>query len=190
MLPRQAPVSEPEEFMMGYAQVHGSFTVDGSLVNQSVFEDVKKKAIVGGQGGGGVVGVDTAKKGTGLFGAIGWGAISESLGGILTTSDQSSIREMRGIASSRTVPLISTPQSILFVNLRLNPGESKSYTFSFSLPEGLPPTHKGKVMKVQYDLRIGVQRAGALNAQQVRQVQVPFRVLGSVDGIPFLSGEK
>ncbi|KAF2800698.1 Rgp1-domain-containing protein [Melanomma pulvis-pyrius CBS 109.77] len=170
----------PESLMMGYAQIMGSFTLDGSLINQAPFEEVKRKGVVGGQGGGGVVGVERTKRDSGLFGALGWGNIGESIGGLLGSSEPSSIREMRGIASSKTVPLITTPQSILFVDLRLAPGESRSYTYSFTLPRGLPPTHKGKSMKVEYHLTIGTQRPGSSKDRQVKHVDVPFRVFGSV----------
>ncbi|KAF1943110.1 Rgp1-domain-containing protein [Clathrospora elynae] len=175
------PQTRPESLMMGYAQIMGSFTLDGSLINQAPFEEVKRKGVVGGQGGGGVVGVEKTKRESGLFGALGWGNIGESLGGLLGASEPSSIREMRGIASSKTVPLISTPQSILFVDLKLAPGESRSYTYSFTIPRGLPPSHKGRSMKVAYNLTIGTQRAGSTKEQQVRHVDVPFRVFGSVN---------
>ena len=178
--------SRPESLMMGYAQIMGSFTLDGSLINQAPFEEVKRKGVVGGQGGGGVVGVERAKRDSGLFGALGWGNIGESLGGLLGSSEPSSIREMRGIASSKTVPLIATPQSILFVDLKLAPGESRSFTYKFTIPRGLPPTHKGRSMKVAYNLIIGTQRAGSTKEQQVRHVDVPFRVFGSVNGMECL----
>ena len=169
--------------MMGYAQVAGSFTLDGSLVNQAPFEEVKRKGVVGGQGGGGVVGVESKNDG-GLLGALGWGNIGESIGGLLGGGELSSIKEMRGIASSKSIPLLSTRQSILFVDLCLAPGESKSYNYSFTLPKGLPPTHRGKAIKVSYNLVIGTQRAAtASEQQQIRHVDFPFRVLGAVNGM-------
>lgn len=171
----------PETLMMGYAKTMGSFTLDGSLVNQAPFEDVKRKGVVGGQGGGGVVGVERSKRESGLFGAFGWGTIGESLGGLLGGGEMSSIKEMRGLANTKTIPLLSTPQSILFVDLRLEPGQSRSYTYRFQLPRGLPPSYKGRAIKVQYHLTIGVQRPGRLSDQQVKHVDVPFRVLGSVN---------
>lgn len=173
--------AQPESIMMGYAQIMGTFTLDGSLINQAPFEEVKRKGVLGGQGGGGVVGVEKTKRESGLFGALGWGSIGESLGGFLGPSEPSSIREMRGIASSKTVPLISTPQSILFVDLKLAPGESRSFTYSFTIPRGLPPSHKGRSMKVAYNLTIGTQRAGSTREQQVKHVDIPFRVFGSVN---------
>ncbi|KAI9697222.1 MAG: hypothetical protein M1836_004786 [Candelina mexicana] len=172
----------PEIIMMGYAQITGSFTLDGSLVSQAPFEEVKRKGVVGGQGGGGVVGVETNKKDNGLFGSLGWGNIGDSLGGLLGGGELSSIKEMRGLASSKAIPLLSTPQSILFVDLRLAPGESKSYDFKYAMPRGLPPSYKGKAIKINYNLVIGTQRAGTTKEQQIRHVEVPFRLFGGVNG--------
>lgn len=173
---------EPESLMMGYAQVMGSFTLDGSLVNQAPFEEVKRKGVVGGQGGGGVVGVDTKNDGW-LFGGLGWGSIGESIGGLLGNGELSSIKEMRSSANSRAIPLLSTPQSILFVDLHLAPGESRAYRYCFTLPKGLPPSHKGKAIRISYNLVIGTQRAAtSQHQQQVRQVEIPFRVFSGTNG--------
>ncbi|KAI9718228.1 MAG: hypothetical protein M1812_004218 [Candelaria pacifica] len=171
-----------ETLMMGYAQVMGSFTLDGSLVSQAPFEEVKRKGVVGGQGGGGVVGVDSHKNDNSLFGSLGWRNIGDSLGGLLGSGELSSIKEMRGLANSKAVPLLSTPQSILFVDLRLAPGQSKSYKFGFTMPRGLPPSYKGKAIKISYNLVIGTQRAGTTKEQQIRHVDVPFRLFGGVNG--------
>ncbi|KAJ0370929.1 hypothetical protein COL154_001310 [Colletotrichum chrysophilum] len=158
----------------------GSFTLDGSLINIGPFEQVKRKAVVGGQGGG-VIGVEPSKRDSGLLRSFGWGSISNSIGELLGGGELSSIKDMRGIASSKSVPLLSTPQSILFVDLNLAPGEHKAFEYSFQLPKGLPPTHKGKAVKISYSLVIGTQRAGGSKEQQVRSVEIPFRVLGSVN---------
>ncbi|PVH83666.1 Rgp1-domain-containing protein [Cadophora sp. DSE1049] len=170
----------PETLMMGYAQIHGSFTLDASLISQAPFEEVKRKGAVGGQGGG-VIGVENNKRDSGLLRGFGWGNFGESLGGLLGGGELSSIKDMRGIASSRSIPLLSTPQSILFVDLRLAPGESRSYKYSFKLPRGLPPSHRGKAIKISYKLVIGTQRPGGAKEQQVKSVEVPFRILGSVN---------
>lgn len=170
----------PEALMMGYAQVQGTFTLDGSLVNLAPFEQVKRKAVVGGHGGG-VIGVETTKRDSGLLRSFGWGNFTSSISEILGGGELSTIKEMRGIASSKSIPLLSTPQSILFVDLQLAPGESKTFEYAFQLPKGLPPTHRGKAMKISYSLVIGTQRPGGAKEQQLRSVEVPFRVLGSVN---------
>lgn len=170
----------PESLMMGYAQIQGSFTLDGSLINLGPFEQVKRKAVVGGHGGG-VIGLETAKRDSGLLRSLGWGSFTSSIGELLGGGELSSIKEMRGIASSKSIPLLSTSQSILFVDLQLAPGESRAFEYSFKLPRGLPPSHRGKAMKISYSLVIGTQRPGGVKEQQVRTVDIPFRVLGSVN---------
>ncbi|KAK1073672.1 Golgi membrane exchange factor (Ric1p-Rgp1p) subunit [Friedmanniomyces endolithicus] len=173
---RQSSFGRPakaETLMMGYVQTMGNFTLDGSLVNAAPFEEVKRK---GAQTGGGVVGVDRSKRTSSIFGAFSWGNIGESIGDLLGGDETSSIAQMKATASSRSIPLLSTPQSLLFVDLRLAPGESRDYSYRFALPRGLPPSHRGRALKVQYHLSITVQRPGA---QNVRHVDVPFRVLGS-----------
>jgi hypothetical protein len=166
--------------MMGYAQIQGSFSLDGSLVSLTPFEQVKKKGVVGGRGGG-VVGLEPTKRDNGLLRGFGWGNISSSLGDLLGGGELSTIKEMRGVANSKSIPLLTTPQSILFVDLQLAPGETRVFEYSFRLPRGLPPTHKGKAVKIAYSLVIGTQRAGGVKEQQVRSVEAPFRVLGSVN---------
>lgn len=170
----------PEDLMMGYVQLTGNFTIDGSLVNQGPFEEVKRKAVVGGQGGGGVVGIERPKASNGLFGSFGWSSIGESLGGFLGGGEQSSIKEMKDVATSKKVPIISTPKSILFVDLKLNPGESRSYNYSIRLPSSLPPTHRGRAMKVSYQLVVGLQRPASTGHQDIRSVDIPFRVFSGL----------
>ncbi|PNS16738.1 RAB6A-GEF complex partner protein 2 [Sphaceloma murrayae] len=172
---------EPEHLMMGYAQTMGSFSLDGSLVNQAPFEEVKRKGIIGSHGGGGVIGVEQSKRQSGLFGGFGWNNLGESLTGLLGMDEMSSMREMKSTANTKTVPMLSTPQSILFVDLRLAPGQSRSYSYKFKIPKGLPPSHKGRSIKVVYHLRIAVQRSGSVESQKVKDVEIPFRVLGSVN---------
>ncbi|EME48611.1 hypothetical protein DOTSEDRAFT_67597 [Dothistroma septosporum NZE10] len=176
--PSRSPQSRPAEaetLMMAYAQTLGHFTLDGSLVNTAPFEEVKRKAV---QGGGGVVGVERSRRSSGLFGALSWGNIGESLGGLLGGDEMSSMAQMKATVGSKTIPLLSTPQSLLFVDLRLGPGESQSYNYRFSLPRGLPPSHRGRAIKVTYNLLLGVQRP---EGQAVKRIEIPFRVLGSYD---------
>lgn len=179
-----------EILMMGYVQIVGAFALDGSLISLKPFEEIKRKGVIGGQGSGGVVGVEPTKKHGGLLGTLGWGSIGESLGGLLGASEPSSIREMKDIASTRSIPIISTPQSILFVDMSLDPGESRSYSYRHALPRGIPPSHKGRAMKVTYNLVIGTQRAQSKVQQHlVRHVEIPFRVLPGVNGTSFLHRE-
>ncbi|EPS28286.1 hypothetical protein PDE_03232 [Penicillium oxalicum 114-2] len=181
--------TDSQALLMGYAQISASFTVDGSLVNQSVFDETKRKGVVGGQTGtGGVPGRpgpasgDRSRKSGGFWGSLKWNVIEESISGLLSNNELDGLRDMRGVASSRSIPLLSTPQSLLFVDLRLAPGEEQSYSFSFTLPKGLPASHKGKAIKISYNLVIGTQRpSGANEAQRVNRINIPFRVYSGVN---------
>ena len=176
----------PEVLMMGYVQLLGSFTLDGSLVNPAPFEVIKRKGVIGGQGSGGVVGVEPLKRDGGLLSALSWTSIGGSLNGLLGSPELSSIKEMKGIANAKSIPILATPQSILFVDMRLAPGESKSYIYRHRLPRGIPPSHKGRAMKVTYQLIIGLQRAQHTAQQQmIRQVEVPFKVLPGVNRMAY-----
>lgn len=189
-----AKPNDSQALLMGYAQVSASFTVDGSLVNQAVFDEVKRKGVVGGQPGtGGLPGRpssasnERSRKGGGFWGSFKWNAIEESINGLLSNNELDGLREMRGVASSRSIPLLSTPQSLLFVDLRLSPGEEQSYSFSFAIPKGLPASHKGKAIKISYNLVIGTQRpSGPNESQRVNRINIPFRVFSGVNGKDFL----
>ena len=173
---------ETAALLMGYAQFIATFTLDGSLIDQSPFEEVKRKGFLGGQAGGGVVGVKMSGTTGKFFGGFTLNSIGESLGGLLNGGDLSSLKEMRNLTSSRAIPLLSTPQSLLFVDLQLEPGCEKSFSFKYTLPQGLPSSHRGKALKVVYNLVIGVQGApGEKDMQAVRQVSVPFRVFSGVN---------
>ena len=172
---------ETATLLMGYAQVNATFTVDGSLVDQSPFEVVKRKGFLGGQAGGGVVGVETPEATGKYFGGLTLNSIGDSFSGLLGGGDISSTKEMRHVTTSRAIPLLSTPQSLLFVDLQLVPGAEKSFSFKYTIPAGLPSSHRGKALKVVYNLVIGVQGApGEKDVQAVRQVNIPIRVFSGV----------
>lgn len=52
--------------------------------------------------------------------------------------------------------------------------------YEVTLPTDLPPTHRGKTIRINYNLIIGTQR-GAVNHQS-HVVQLPFRVFNHVSG--------
>jgi RAB6A-GEF complex partner protein 2 len=177
---------QPASLLMGYAHLNATFTVDGSLMDQSPFEEVKQKGFLGGQAGGGVVGV-TQKKArptSGFLGGFNFNSLGESLNSLVGGETMSSVREMNAVTNAKAIPLLSTPQSLLFVNLTLEPGEEKSYTFACPVPRGLPSSYRGKAIKITYNLLIGVQTAptGPRDRDhKVRQVSVPIRVFAGVD---------
>lgn len=110
---------------------------------------------------------------------------------------------------ARTLPVFSTPPSILFVDLDLAPGETKkcksSYyainmksirvlnthtffvvTYKIQLPNDIPPSHRGKAIRFNYYLVVGTQRSTPSSSTVKQQggggqvVQIRFRVLNHV----------
>ncbi|KAJ7730664.1 Rgp1-domain-containing protein [Mycena maculata] len=57
------------------------------------------------------------------------------------------------------LPTLDVPPEMLAVDLRLGPGESRSYTYTLPLPPSLPPTFKGRTLRFSYELSVGVCRA-------------------------------
>ncbi|KAI9184575.1 Golgi membrane exchange factor (Ric1p-Rgp1p) subunit [Blastocladiella emersonii ATCC 22665] len=76
-------------------------------------------------------------------------------------------------------PVFVSAKSVLFVNLTLAPGESKSYTYSCLLPLELPPTFRGgRALRVSY--RAVAQVVAAPTTPPVT-VQAPFRLFPALE---------
>ncbi|CAI2181298.1 2221_t:CDS:10 [Funneliformis geosporum] len=88
----------------------------------------------------------------------------------------SSLADLQERADSKSIPVFSTPPSILFCDLHLAPGES--HTYETRLPNDLPPSHRGKAIRFLYNLIIGTHRGGMNHQSNI--VQMPFRVFNYV----------
>jgi RAB6A-GEF complex partner protein 2 len=167
-----------EILLMGYAQIMGNFMIDEALINPTEFDEVKSRGVMGGKSAGGVIGVDVQRSaswtrlgGLGTFG----------LGSFFGAAQPSSLAEMRDRAASKAVPILSTPPSILFVDIRLLPGESRSFSYTFKLPKNLPPSHRGRALRISYTLVITTQRPGK-SGQHLSTAEIPFRLFSHIDG--------
>lgn len=206
---RSAPPGT-ETVLWAFAQFGGQFQVDESLVKPGEFERIKQRLagmtpVQSAYGsyssqslgvGGGELGNDVehsennADKGgwtSYLRGVLSSGAGSKRgtfsvshkrAGSTLLDSRQKTI-------SSRTIPVLSNPPSIIAVDLQLAPGESKSYTFQTPLPPDLPPSYKGKAISFNYTLTLGTNRIsqtkqGSLE-QKSRLVRIPMRIYNHVN---------
>ncbi|KAG8698972.1 hypothetical protein FRC09_006912 [Ceratobasidium sp. 395] len=92
-----------------------------------------------------------------------------------------------GMGPSATVeegvyPVLETQPSVLAVDLSLQPGETRSYTYTISLPAALPPSFRGKYFRLTYHLVVGTTRPDAQpDAGQIRRViRVPIRMYNHV----------
>ncbi|KAI7853420.1 Rgp1-domain-containing protein [Circinella umbellata] len=146
-------VKKPEHLLWGFAQVVGNFIVDPSLINNNEFAPLKRRTMYRPHGSG-----------------MGGG------GGLLMGKPDTQSK-----IDTRTTPVISTPPSILFVDLDLAPGETKKFSYKLKLPNDIPPSHRGKAIRFTYSLVVGTQRSNPSQSNgQGQVVQIPFRVLNHV----------
>lgn len=73
----------------------------------------------------------------------------------------------------RGLTVMCTKPRILFCDLKLQPGESKSYAFEDAIPTDAPPSFRGQAVKYSYKVIIGTQRPGATT----KLLRIPFRVM-------------
>ncbi|RPD58460.1 Rgp1-domain-containing protein [Lentinus tigrinus ALCF2SS1-6] len=83
------------------------------------------------------------------------------------------------------LPTLDIQPSMLAVDLSLAPGESRTYTYSLTLPENLPPTFRGRALKFSYQFTLGICRSGgsvpgASPTSNSRVMKVPIRVYNNV----------
>lgn len=69
--------------------------------------------------------------------------------------------------------VLSTKPKILFCDLQLLPGESRSFVYREILPCDAPPTYRGQLLKYAYKITIGTQRLGA----PTKLLRIPIRVI-------------
>jgi len=89
---------------------------------------------------------------------------------VTTTGNETSFIPSKGEKGS---PVLSTMPSILFCDLNLLPGESKTYLYQEKIPLEAPPSFRGTAIKYSYKLTIGAHRFDC----PTRLLRVPFRVL-------------
>lgn len=177
------PSKMTEVLMMGYAQINGFFTIDGSLIKQQPFEHIKRKCVIGGQSGGGIIRAEKQEQQSRILNNLIWGNLGDSITEFLKGGDLERGKNLKETAGLPSIPILSTPQSVLFVDLKVEPGQSITYTYRFPLPNALPPTHKGRAIRIHYYLTIGIQRAASSALrQQISTVDVPFKVITGTAG--------
>ncbi|KAK9297237.1 hypothetical protein QLX08_008972 [Tetragonisca angustula] len=69
--------------------------------------------------------------------------------------------------------VLNTKPKILFCDLRLSPGESKTYIYRETIPSDAPPSYRGHAVKYSYKITVGTQRVNTA----IKLLRVPFRVL-------------
>jgi hypothetical protein len=159
-------VPRDEEIVMLHAQITGHFVPDTSLIKPESFEQLKGKAFTGGAAAGGLVGTQTKIADAWSF---------SNLKSILLDPAQSSLAELRETTSSRQVPVLSMPPTILGVEIKLRPGQSEKYHLRCPLPKSLPSTYQGKAVKFSYLIKLTAQRSD----NTFKTAELPLRIFGS-----------
>lgn len=75
---------------------------------------------------------------------------------------------------------------VLFCDLKLQPGETRTFSYSETISTNVPPTFRGIYVKYSYKLTIGTQRVNCPTSL----IRVPFRVLVIPDFEKFIRQEK
>ncbi|KAF7299441.1 hypothetical protein MIND_00893900 [Mycena indigotica] len=111
-------------------------------------------------------------------------ALGAGIGLLRSTSSDSEISgPANGNDDSDTpLPTLEVPPEMLGVDVRLVPGEERSFTYTLPLPGHLPPTFRGRTIKFSYELVVGVCRASGSrdNASVTRIMKVPIRIYNNV----------
>ncbi|KAF9052330.1 Rgp1-domain-containing protein [Hymenopellis radicata] len=79
------------------------------------------------------------------------------------------------------LPTFQNQPVMLAVDMSLQAGESKSYTYSMPLPANLPPTFRGRSFRFSYELVVGTCRAGSSTSSSLSRVmKIPIRIYNNV----------
>ncbi|KAI0697183.1 Rgp1-domain-containing protein [Cytidiella melzeri] len=82
------------------------------------------------------------------------------------------------------LPTFEVRPSMLAIDLNLSPGESRSYTYELDLPHNLPPSYRGRALKLSYEFVTGICRASSSASagpeSHSRVMKVPIRVYNNV----------
>ncbi|VDB86551.1 unnamed protein product [Peniophora sp. CBMAI 1063] len=75
--------------------------------------------------------------------------------------------------------MFEVPNAMLGVDIRLKPGETKTWTYTVDLPKWLPPTYTGRGVQFSYQLTVGACRALS-GGSSSRVMKVPVRLYNHV----------
>lgn len=85
--------------------------------------------------------------------------------------------------NTKDLPVLETARSLLGVDIRLKEGESREYVYTFQIPHGMPPTHRGRAYRFAWDFNLSLAVADASNGKvgmRTREIEVPIRVWSHV----------
>ncbi|KAF8584974.1 Rgp1-domain-containing protein [Ramaria rubella] len=150
------PQPSTELLLYAYAQLTGTLSIDPVLVPSSselvdLRDALRKKAAVGG--GSLDIGSGTQLPRVSSSGSI-FGFFSSS-----ASTNNTPYHSGLPDDTDESLPTLETQPSMLAIDLTLAAGESRSYSYTLDLPANLPPTFKGRALRLSYQLVVGTCRA-------------------------------
>ncbi|AQZ13454.1 RGP1 (YDR137W) [Zygosaccharomyces parabailii] len=191
-LAKQIRFHKPVNLMSGYVQISGVFQFDPEVVDEAKLEKPNIK----------LVGLDTplnhvTKKMSGITMEKDDYTQNDHLMKYVHSKRtspflgvSSNIEELKGDGGAifalgahdetieyRQFPILLIPQTLLFSELKLEPGETKVFCFkSGKLPQKLPPSYyNSPVMSINYSLEVGLNRVYHGDIKQ-DTIKVPFNL--------------
>lgn len=147
------------------ASVQGSFSVDENYVDSTAFNELKRDLVLPG----GLVGQSVPQQYK--F------PLLSSLEH-LWNGNESSLATLDELASGKSIPILSTPATILLASEKILPGDDVQKSFSLEIPLHLPPSHRGRLFRIHYNIVITFT---ASPFDTPRVLNIPFRVFQTLD---------
>lgn len=147
--PVRSPHGTSETLIMGTCRIEGHFVVDPEVVDVARLEHVRNRgAAMGLTHLSEVDDSNETDNPQGITKMI-WGLLGDE-------SNQNTAAQSAD--SGEGLPIYSSASSLLFPALTLNPGESKAYYYKCTLPRELPPSYRGKAVRIYYSMVVSTQR--------------------------------
>lgn len=173
VISKQLQFHKPLELMSGYCQISGVFQFDPEVIDESKMENVGSKMV----GIGDELNQENGSDVSALSGpdsslakyynskhtasAVGIGSMADEHAVLNGEGNAAfSLGHMAGGVEYGSLPIFLIPQTLLFSEITLEPGKTKSYRFkSTELPRNLVPSYNiSKKFAVSYNLEFGVSR--------------------------------
>lgn len=182
------PLKEKEQekitLLLGYGQILGHYTINDTIIDHSIFEELEKSTIIEGKYAG-IHGLDAnlSNDDKGLTLVSGLSALYNTE---MTTSPASAELEQH----MRFIPFYSSSQEIIFSELEFDPSQLeegpnsqttiKSFYINCQLPRDLPPSYSSEAVHIKYNFVLGYQEVEGRNILS-KTVFVPLTISPFID---------
>ncbi|KAH7104289.1 Rgp1-domain-containing protein [Auriculariales sp. MPI-PUGE-AT-0066] len=166
-----------ELLLWSYAQLSGTLELDDALIRPETQAALRQQLRAARVVGGGRMHLEDGLMPKAPTRSIGGGFFSSLFGG-----GQPAQAQTVQVDDGQPMPTLETRQTMLVVDLSLTPGEQKSFKYTTTLPAVLPPTFRGRAIRLSYTLVLGACRAegGSARRQYSRVMKIPIRLYNHV----------